>query len=1127
MKRLLSTFALLLLSTTRPGARTATALAAPPDAAGVRAWEEPLTIPTYPVGPAEPNPMFYAGREYQGAQGPVYPYPLLDQLGETRVDKVYRALWLENEYVKLSILPELGGRIFSAEDKTNGYPFFYRQHVVKPALIGMAGAWISGGVEWNVMHHHRATTFMPVQSAIVLNADGSRTVWVGETEWRDRMRWVVGITLRPGSSVVEADVRMLNRTPLPHSVLYFANPAVHANEDYEVLFPPDVAWATFHSKVDFAPWPLARGPFVGIPYAPGTNLGFWKNHPHPVSFFVYHSDLDFLGGYDHGRKAGVAHVADRQTVPGKKFWTWGNGPDGRMWDEILTDGDGPYIELMAGGYSDNQPDYSWIQPGEDKALAQRWFPIRELGGLKAATADGALNLDVAAGTARLAVNTTSARPDARVRLAAGDRVLLDETVPLSPASPFTRAVAVPGGVAETDLRFSVTADGREILSYTPRPRPKTPEPSRYAPPPPPAQVKSVEELVLAGRRIEQFRNPDLDPLPYYREALHRDPGAAGAHTALGARSLGEGRYEDAAVHLAKAVARVTGNHTRARDGEPQYLLGLALVALGRPAAARDAFGAAAWDPGWRGAALVEQARLESREGRAPEALALAARAAAASPRSTAALALHAALLRKSGRLDDAFAAATHGLDVDPLDPLAARERRLAREAGAKATAAPALDALEAAALLSMDEDAYALEAAHDYMAAGFLDDAAAVLAHRLPDASAKADPLVAYTLGYVHERQGDGATAAALYRRGRDLPADYCFPSRLESVAVLERAMAADPSDPRAAYYLGELLYDRQPERAVAAWEKARALDPAFARVHRNLAFAYARVQKDLGKAAASQEKAVALVKDEPRLYYELDQYLAWSGAPLEARLARLTESPQTIARREITRSRLARVQLLLGRADDALATLANGRFHVWEGERGVHEVYVEARLQRGQARLAQGDAKGALAEFDAAVEIPKNIEVGQAVGEHLASVQHHRGLALAALGRRDEARTAFQASADSPALLPENRYWIGRSLESLGRAADARPHYEKLAATRTPTLDADEPLERRMEAREGAARDCARRALGLLGLGRTAEARSALDEARLADAGDVIAASLRRELGPAAPAEPHREARH
>jgi tetratricopeptide (TPR) repeat protein len=333
---------------------------------------------------------------------------------------------------------------------------------------------------------------------------------------------------------------------------------------------------------------------------------------------------------------------------------------------------------------------------------------------------------------------------------------------------------------------------------------------------------------------------------------------------------------------------------------------------------------------------------------------------------------------------------------------------------------------------------------------------------------------------------------------------------------VLERAMAADPSDPRAPYYLGNLLYDRQPERAIAAWEKARALDPAFGRTHRNLAFAYARAQDDIPKAVASQEKAVALVKDEPRLYYELDQYLAWSSASLDARLARLTESPRTIARREITRSRLARVQLLMGRPDDALQTLASGRFHVWEGERGVHEVYVEARLQRGRTMLARGDGQGALAEFQAAVGIPPNLEVGQAVGEHLAAARHHVGLALETLGRREEAQAAFRASAAAAALLPENHYWIGRSLEKLGRAAEARPHYERLAATRPAAADPRRPLELWMAEREIAARAHARRALGLLGLGRPAEARAALDRARQADPGDVASASVRRMLEPA-----------
>jgi Tfp pilus assembly protein PilF len=1087
------------------------------DEGAVRAWEAPITLPTYPVGPAEPNPMFYAGRQYQGARGPIYPYPLLDQLGDTREERTWRALWLENEYVKLSVLPEIGGRIFTALDKTNGYDFFYRQHVIKPALIGMLGAWISGGVEWNVLHHHRATTFMPVQSAIASNADGSRTIWIGETEWRHRMRWVVGITLRPGRSWVEVSVRMVNRTPLSHSVLYFANPAVSANESYQILFPPDVAWATFHAKVEFSPWPIARGRFRGTDYAPGTDLSWWKNHPNPVSFFVYDSNLDFFGGYDHARHAGVAHVADHETVPGKKLWEWGNGPDGRAWDAILTDDDGPYIELMAGGYSDNQPDYSWIAPGETKALVQRWFPIRDLEGLAAANLEAAANIDVEGGVARVAVNTTTARPGARLRLVAGERVLAEETVDVAPDRPLVREIGV-GSLTRDDLRLSLTsAEGEELLSLTPVERLDTPEPTPYAPPPPPKEVKSVEELVLAGRRLEQFHNPSIEPEPYYREALRRDPGDSGANAALGLLALRRGLFEDSERLTGLAVSRVTANHTRARSGEAQYLHGLSLVALGRDDEARRELAAAGWDPAFTAAAALAEARLESRHGRTGHALALLDKAVAAAPDDTAALCLKAALRRHAGDSEAARRAAAAALVLDPLDPLAAREWHLARDAAAAEAGDAGVEATARAALRSLDEDAYALEAAHDYAAAGLLDDAIAVLEARLPAdrPGATADPLVAYTLGWLEARRGDRERAASWYRRGRGLPSDYCFPFRLESLAVLEAASVHDPTDPRAPYYLGNLLYDRQPERAIVEWEKARALDPGFARVHRNLAFAYARVRGDLAAAATSQQKAVSIEKTEPRLYYELDQLLAWSGASLASRLDWLRDRPDTVARRDITRSRLARVQLLLDRPDDALETLGKGRYHVWEGERGIHEVYVQARLARGRRLLAAGDAAAALREFEGAVDVPANIEVGGAAGGHLAAVYHHEGLALVALERETGAREAFAASAESTTPTPEGQYWVARSLQRLGREKEARARFERLAATELSAVDETLPLERRMAARERRAHDHYLRSLGLLGLGRDAEAGRMLARARALDPDDVAAALLERSLPP------------
>jgi hypothetical protein len=183
-----------------------------------------------------------------------------------------------------------------------------------------------------------------------------------------------------------------------------------------------------------------------------------------------------------------------------------------MWDHILTDEDGPYIELMTGGYSDNQPDYSWIQPGESRTVVHYWYPVRELGGIKAATLEGALNLEVKDGRARVAANTTTARPGAKVTLAGQGRVLFETTATIAPDAPFVREMPLPASVRAKSLHLAVrAADGKELVAYESSPHPTTPEPTRYAPSPAPTKMDTVEELYLAKQHLEQFHNPHLEP----------------------------------------------------------------------------------------------------------------------------------------------------------------------------------------------------------------------------------------------------------------------------------------------------------------------------------------------------------------------------------------------------------------------------------------------------------------------------------------------------------------------------------------------------------------------------------------------------------------------------------------
>ncbi|MHB8969417.1 MAG: DUF5107 domain-containing protein [Pirellulaceae bacterium] len=557
-------------------------LAGPPlaaqEAAPVRIAEEPLVIPTYALGPADPHPMFYMNESYQGAQKRIYPYALQDHLQHDRVDKTYTALTLENDFVRLGVLPELGGRWFTATDKTNQYDFFYQQHVIKPALIGMLGAWISGGVEWCAFHHHRNSTFMPVDYTRVENADGSKTIWFGETERRHRMRWLIGLTLYPDRSYVEATVKFFNRTEQPNSILYWANVAVHVNDDYQVIFPPDVQVATYHSKIDFTHWPIAQGQYRGHDYT-GQDISWWKNSPVSNSFFAWDRHEDFMGGYDHGREAGVVHVADHNIVCGAKLWEWGTGSVGRAWDKILTDEDGPYAELMVGAFSDNQPDYSWIKPHEVKTIKQYWYPVRDIGGFKNANLNAAVNLELRAPeSAFVGFHTTARFRGAQVTLTKGDSVLLQRTIDIGPDQPFTQEVSIPSGTQETELRaVLVAADGKELIAYQPiqlAAVAKLPEPVKA--PPKPEEITSVEELCLTGLRIEQIHNPRVDPMLYYREALRRDPGDSYCNILMGIHANKRGLYTEAETHLRKAVERLTLDYTRSRSGEAHFHLGVSL-----------------------------------------------------------------------------------------------------------------------------------------------------------------------------------------------------------------------------------------------------------------------------------------------------------------------------------------------------------------------------------------------------------------------------------------------------------------------------------------------------------------------------------------------------------------------
>jgi tetratricopeptide (TPR) repeat protein len=1126
---------------------------------------EPLTLPTYTPHAPDQNPMFLEKRVYQGSSGKVYPLPFIDRIAEKPVPHRWDAIHLENEFLSVVILPELGGRIHALRDKTNGYDLIYNQAVIKPALVGLAGPWASGGIEFNWPQHHRPSTFLPAEVAIEKAADGSVTVWLSEHDPMGRMKGMHGVHLAPGRAIVELKVRLYNRTLLPQTFLWWANVATRVHEHYQSFFPPDVTHVVDHAKRAMSEYPLAKGRYYGVNYGarpkhgvpaaerptqfvpPGTyapnDLSWYANIPVPTSYMCIGSAEDFFGGYDHAARAGLVHLADHHLAPGKKQWTWGNHAFGYAWDRNLTDADArgefaPYIELMAGVFTDNQPDFSWLAPGETKTWSQYWYPIREIGPAQKANRDAAVSLGWS-GTrerraARLGVAVTARHAGATLRLIHRGRIVSETPADLAPASPGLATVPLPRGARETDLTVVVlTAEGRELIRYTPQSRPQRPVPAAATAPPAPRAIQKMEELYLTGLHLDQYRHATRDPAAYWREALRRDPGDARCNAALGLWQLRRGEFSAAEKFLRAAIARLTARNPNPADGEPYYHLGVCLrhqaaATAGRalrptvgdksrPArealldAAYDAFYKSTWNAASQPAAFHALAEIDCCRGDWPRALAHLAAALRRNTENLRARNLRVMVLRRLGEPAEMDLAAI--LSCDPLDAWA---RHLSGQA------------------LTGDTQTR-LDLVHDYLRAGFHREALALLATAAPEPASGTAPIVAYTAAWICHLIDDKVAG----RRHRALAAaaapDYCFPARLEEIHVLRHAMAANPRDARAPYYLGNLLYDRRRHReAMALWETSARLEPKFSVVWRNLGIGYFNLTRAPARARAAYDRAVRVNPRDARLIYERDQLWKRLGVSPAARRAELDRHREIVAQRDDHTLEFCALLTLTGRTHEALPLLAGRTFQPWEGGEGVAlGQHVRAHLVAGQQTLAAGDPADAARLFSRALSPPENLGEARHLLANQSDVHFWLGCALDAGGDRALARRHWTAAATfrgdfqamSVRAFSEMTYFSALALAKLGRRVAARKllrgllaHARQLArtpatidyfATSLPTmLLFDDDLDRRQKITALFLEAQARAALG-----ERAAARRLLTRVRRMDPAHAMAADLFTEL--------------
>ena len=620
----------------------------------VKAWKETIIIPTYEVGMPEKAPMFLEKRVYQGSSGVVYPYPVIESISDTKEDKAYEAVYLENEYIKVMILPELGGRVQMAYDKLKQRHFVYYNHVIKPALVGLAGPWISGGIEFNWPQHHRPSTYMPVDWHIEHHADGSATVWVSEMERMFHQKGMAGFTLRPRHAYLEIRGVLYNRTEVPQTFLWWANPAVAVNDDYQSVFPPDIHAVFDHGKRAVSSFPIATGTYYKMDYSAGVDISNYKNIKVPTSYMAVNSKYDFEGGYENDTRAGMLHVANHHVSPGKKQWTWGNGDFGRAWNRNLTDEDGPYIELMAGVYTENQPDFTWLMPYEEKSFTQYFLPYRELGIVKNATKDLLLNIEPAGeGSVRFKVFATSLQTVGISLYSDDGQVYWQREVTISPETLLDETVDVQGTPMDR-LNFILTKEGREVLTWHAEPDEVTPLPDAAEAVLLPEEIKTTEQLYFTGLHLEQYRHATYNPVDYYEEALRRDPMDVRNNNILGLWYLRRGRFNRAESYLCTAVKVLMKRNPNPYDGEPLYNLGLAQKYQGRWDEAYRWFYKSTWNAAWQDAGYFACAQISTWQGRLDDALYEVEQALIHNWHNHRARALKATLLNRQGRMEEAL-----------------------------------------------------------------------------------------------------------------------------------------------------------------------------------------------------------------------------------------------------------------------------------------------------------------------------------------------------------------------------------------------------------------------------------------------------------------------------------------
>jgi hypothetical protein len=856
-------------------------LGAPAVSGEVKVWEGTMPLAASDEGAPDVNPPFYAftGREN-------YPYTLRQEVRATETVHAWRALYLENEYLKCTILPEIGGHIYTCIDKINGEPIFYANPSFKKALVAYRGAWSAFGVEFNFPVSHNWVTISPVDWAFGSAEDGSAWVTVGNCDRVDGMEWTVQMVLHPASTVLEERVTLSNRSDLRHRFYWWNNAAVEIWNDSRSYYP--MRFTAGHGFKDIDTWPVD---------AKGKDLSLIANQTDgPVSRFAYGSREPFMGIYHPHTDAGTVHYAEHAEVPAKKIWTWGVDRDGLEWRTTLSDNNSAYAEIQAGLFR-NQETYAFLEPRQTIRFSEYWMPVRGIGSISRANLHGVVSIarhPEPDGSIALLVgfNANHAVPGARIEISDGEKIVYEESTALDPAKTWTHRIDnLP---AEKKYRFLLKdAHAETLLEHTEEGYDWTPrEPFQIGEQPddrPLAEKARKEQEFLSSGNDQELNGQHLAAWESYQSGLAKFPASVELLKAAGRLAVELFLDEDASRLLGQAEAR-SGS-----DAEIHYYRGIAEAALGHPAEARAELEAAHRDPSFQAAGGVLLAELLARQHNAGAALKMLEASCTAASGDPRCIEETVALERSTGEAEGARRLAGEALGRYPTSLLLRNELARLDPKEKPDFSAPDLNRHLAA------DTHRILSLAIEYIRLGLYADALEVLSRNYPQVTpeetepgavkAADDPLLAYYRGYCREKLGE--SGAEEYQAAARMPLLYVFPNDADTIAVLRAALAANPADASAHFLLGMLWFSRDlVDSAIEEWKRAEAINARIPSLYVCLGRALLEVKKQPKQAAAVLERGLQADAGNPAVYLELNRAMREMDRSPEQRVKMLESFP-------------------------------------------------------------------------------------------------------------------------------------------------------------------------------------------------------------------------------------------